>query len=108
MLKMLSVLSQIRLSPSGICSVIAFFPWQPLRLCALYFQTDKERRDPPALLTQGTSGRKVTCDSGCVASQPVLSHLPLVVFPCGAREQKVMERGKINGLSLRDSHVQSL
>lgn len=56
----------------------SLFPWQPLSLCALYFKTDKERRDPPAL--RGTWGRETMCDLGCVvASQPGLTHLPLAV-----------------------------
>lgn len=55
----------------------SLFPWQPLSLCASYFKTDKERRDPPVL--RGTWGREAICNLGCVASQPVLAHLPLVV-----------------------------
>lgn len=57
----------------------SLLPWQPLSLCALYSATDKERRDPPTLLTQSAWRGEAVYDLGCMASQPVLTHLSVVV-----------------------------
>jgi len=106
MLKMLSVLSQICLSPSGICSVIAFSLGSRLVSVPRISKLIRKGRDPPVL--RGTWGREAICDLGCIASQPVLTHLPLLCRPRLARQQKVTEKEKINGLSLKDSHMHSL
>ena len=57
----------------------SLLPWQPLSLCGLYFRTDKERQDPPIPLAGSTWWGEAICDWGCVASRPMLTHLPLVV-----------------------------
>lgn len=111
MLKMLSVFSQIRLSHSGICSVIAFYldsrrvpeacladpPPPPGLPC----------RSPPILLKGSTGGGEALCDLRCAASLPVLTHVPLVVDAL-----RISRRGnrkeKISGFSLRGSHMPSL
>lgn len=89
MLKMLSVLSQICLSHSGICSVIAFY----LGSCCVSVPCIPEPIRKGELLLRCLLG--APGDLGCVASQPVLTHLPIAVHALlSSREQQVRERRK--------------